>query len=152
MFNDEISYIFEELNTLSLEKNLVENLKIISLLYDSSRIDDTKKYLRRVSERILQLSKSRDVGYALYVSLLVLNFFKEAKKYNKEIFNNEGIFIEMTVFFDYLDKILKKTKTKNDDNLEKRNETIEISGTFFADEYGYKKSNKIVNKQLNLPF
>jgi len=152
MFNDKVAYIFDELETLSLEKSLIENLRVISLTWDSSRAFDIKKYLRKIDERILQLSKSKDSGYALYIILMILNFLKEAKLYNESYFGNEEFFFELVILIDNVCKILQKPKAKNKQNFEKRKEILELIGTYFPLEFTHIQDYKILGKQLKLPF
>ncbi|HOJ63013.1 MAG TPA: hypothetical protein PLE45_01215 [Spirochaetota bacterium] len=79
MLYEKVEYIINELETLSVENELIENLKIIAYYFDSSKPEDAKKYFKNIIERIWQLSISVDNNYALYIVHLVLLYLKEIK-------------------------------------------------------------------------
>jgi hypothetical protein len=152
MFYDHVSDLFQDLENLSLEKNLIENLKLIAYSCDSSRQDDFGKYFRGVLDRVRQLGRSRDLHYANYILFNIMIFLKEVKNYNEELFKDEENLKLMSGFFDLLEKILAKSKSVIEENLVKQKEIVEILENNFSDEYYYRKNNKLLPKQLNLPF
>jgi hypothetical protein len=152
MFYDEVSDIFQELENLSLEKNLIENLKLIAYSCDSSRQEDFGRYFRNVIDRIWQLSKSKDLHYTFYIILNVMFFLKEVKNYNAHLFKNEETLKILSLFFDLVEKMLLKAKNENEEYIEKNREIIEIIENNFNEEYYFRKNERLIPKQFNLPF
>ena len=152
MFYDNVSDIFQDLENLSLEKNLIENLKLIAYSCDSSRLEDFAKYFRNVIDRVWQLSKSKDLHYANYILFNIMIFLKEVKSYNDDIFSNEENLKLMGGFFDLLEKILVKSRSFFEENIEKQREIVEIIQSNFSEEYYYRNNDRELPKQLNLPF
>jgi hypothetical protein len=152
MFYDQVSDIFQELENLSLEQNLIENLKLIAYTCDSSRSEDFSKYFKSIMERLYKLSKSKDLHYSIYILLNITLFLKEAKSYSEELFKNEETLKLMSNFFDLSEKIIKKSKTLYEENMEKQKEILSIIENNFFDEYHYRNKDRLLPKQLNLPF
>jgi len=147
-----VEFIFDELENLSVESKLTENLKTIAYLRDSSKPEDIQKYFRAILDRMWQLSDSKDNNYALYISNLFLFFFKELKRDFPQIFLDLDFLKNVSLFFSYVEKILKKETSNEAINSERKKEIIEILKSSFSEEYYYRKSNRLNPKQLNLPF
>lgn len=153
MLYEKIEYIINELETLSLETELIENLKIIAYYFDSSRPDDAKKYFKNIIERIWQLSNSIDNNYSLYIVHLVLIYLKELKDSYPQIMVNRDFFKTFTIFFSYVEVILKKVKEKSKEvTKERKKEIIDILKKNFSEEYYYRKKSRLTPKQDDLPF
>ena len=152
MFYDIVDFIFDELDTLSVENKLTENLRLIAYSCESSKPEDIKKYFRAVLDRVWQLSKSKDNNYSLYISSLVLSFLKELKLNYPNIFNEKDFFKNISLFFSYIEIILKKSEQMNETTKQRKKEIISILRKYFSEEYYYRKNRRLVPKQYNLPF
>ncbi len=153
MLYDKIEYIINELETLSIENELIENLKIITYYFDSSKPDDAKKYFKNIIERVWQLSKSMDSNYALYIIYIILIYLKELKDGYPQIFMNKDFFNLITIYFSYVEIILKKITRKSPKvSKERKREIIELLKINFSEEYYYRKKSRLIPKQGDLPF
>ncbi len=152
MFYNSVEFIFDELDNLSVENKLTENLKLIAYLRDSSKPEDIQKHFRVILDRMWQLSDSKDNNYTLYISNLVLIFFKEFKKDFPQIFLDLDFLKNVSLFFSYVEKILKKETSSGTINSDRKKEIVEILKSSFSEEYYYRKNERLNPKQLNLPF
>lgn len=153
MLYEKIEYIINELETFSVENELIENLKIITYYFDSSKPDDAKKYFKNIIDRIWQLSNSMAGNYALYIVYIILIYLKELKEEYPQVLINKNFFNLLTIYFSYVEIILKKINIKSPKvTKERKKEIIEVLKNNFSKEYYYRKKSRLIPKQGDLPF
>ncbi len=170
-----------ELYELDKEKNLIANLELISYTYHSNLTPQTVKYYRRVIDRASALSRDPNLGYELFVIYLILSFLVNIKNDNSGFFLDKEIIHITGIFFNYIEKILriktlnndtynketKSTRTKNDpsalkqtkkkDNtdmecLGRKKEIVLLILNNFREEFYFRKSDRLIPLQSELPF
>lgn len=151
MIYDRVKYILDELSNINEEKNLVENLKLISYYCDSNYLGKATKYFRKLIEKINIYADKKNRNYHLYIIKLILLFLMEIKNVQQNILIEENIFKLLTTLFLYIEKTIKQRKLNIIYN-ERRREIISIIYNNFRYEFYYRKNRRFLSIQYDLPF
>jgi hypothetical protein len=152
MIYETVEYILGELEGLEDERDLIENLTLMTYYCDSSQPGRIQKHFRKVIDRYSKLVEDDNVSYTLYITGLVLLFLKELKEAVPHITRSIHVFKQITVLCQYIEKLLRKECGDSEEYLDRKREIIELLSRNFSQEYYYRKRDRMLSEQYRLPF
>ncbi len=141
-----------ELFEITKENNLLENMKLIVMTLGSTVSASTKKYYRRIIDRVSHLTTPEDIEYELYITVSILNFFINLREIQPAFFMDIDIINLNSIFFKYIEKILKINSHDNDTYKKRKEELLVLIFRKFKDEFYYRKNERLHPKAPDLPF
>lgn len=145
-----IGYIIQDMEVLSLENKLIENMKIIPKLLDAGNYDNSISFFKAINERVWALNKSKNYHYTLYISFNTVSYYAEICKIYPEILNSDNFKIIFKIYINNLFKITDDKQSNTIENMNLKNEINKIISDNFAE--FYYDNDKEKNEQLLLQF